>query len=438
MQRSRRSRSASRGRILGVAVAWVAVLGAVSPAGALELTDISTPVTGNASWFYSLGAPYGGCGLPQAHLDTPHFVALNVYNLPEDYSTFHHRPMAPEYADVMGLWDNGHNCGRWVEVTIGDFCKGTNDGGTNQPFCRDGEGWVQDEYNGATLNMIVADSCGDGNAWCRDDPYHLDLSRHSLNMFLKDGVEVGDMDPDHWNNRHISWKFIPAPDYTGDIRLGFLQSAMPWWPAIAVSGLENGIHGVEYYQDGTWVDAEMNGDMGQSYIVGGVQPGGSSFQIRVRDVDDELINDGRVYSFAFPPSCTGNCNGDYTTVEYVTSVAPGEPIPVVGGGGDEGNVGALGSCTATFATTVSWPEGFQGEVTVTAGDVPARGWTVTWDLGDGTTFDYGWNASISTSGSVLTAKSPSYNATLAAGTSSTFGFVADGPVPAGTPTCTAG
>jgi len=24
--------------------------------------------------------------------------------------------------------------------------------------------------------MLVADSCGNANAWCRDDPYHLDLA----------------------------------------------------------------------------------------------------------------------------------------------------------------------------------------------------------------------------------------------------------------------
>ena len=285
-------------------------LAAAQPASALELTDISTPVTGQATWFYALGGPYGGCGMPQSEIDSQNFVALNVYNLPGDYSTFYNRPMAASLADKMGLWNNGHNCGRWVEVTIGDYCTGDNDGAMNKPFCRNGE-WVTDKYNGAKLNMLVADSCGDGNAWCRDDPYHLDLAEASLNKFVKDGAPVGDMNPNHWNNRKISWKFIEAPDYSGDIRIGFLQSAQPWWPAIAVSHLPNGLHGVEYYQDGTWKTAEMNGDMGQSYILGGTSPGGSDFSIRVRDVDDELINDGRVYNFTFPSSCAPVCQGAY-------------------------------------------------------------------------------------------------------------------------------
>jgi len=72
--------------------------------------------------------------------------------------------------DLVGIRNNGLNCGRWVQVTVGDFCTGVNDGAPGQPFCRNGS-WVSDAYNGAVLTMLVADSCGDSNAGCRDDPY---------------------------------------------------------------------------------------------------------------------------------------------------------------------------------------------------------------------------------------------------------------------------
>mgnify|MGYP007068791366 CR=1 FL=1 len=68
-----------------------------------------------------------------------------------------------------------------------------------------------------------------------------------------------------WTN--MEWEFIEAPDYTGDIKIGFLQGAQTWWAAIAVSHLRNGLHGVEYYADGAWASGVMNGDMGQSYII---------------------------------------------------------------------------------------------------------------------------------------------------------------------------
>jgi hypothetical protein len=276
----------------------------------------AAPVTGNATWFDSLGQPYGGCGMPQSVLDSPHFVALNVYNTPRDYN-YYPRPL-PAGNPKIGLWDNGRNCGRWVRVTISDYCTGVNDGAPNQPFCRNGS-FVADRYNGATLDMIVADSCGDSNAWCRDDRYHLDLSHASLNRFQQNGVPVGDMDPAHWNNRHVSWEFIPAPGYTGDIAIGFLQGAQVWWGAVSISHLANGIHGVEYFAGGAWQTARMNGDMGQSYVLAPTVQAGTQFQIRVRDVTDTLVNNGRVYTFSLPSSCQPQCGVPYTRVTYTTS-----------------------------------------------------------------------------------------------------------------------
>ena len=55
---------------------------------------------------------------------------------------------------------------------------------------------------------------------------------------------------------------IAAPDYTGDIRIGAIQGAQPYWPAIAISHLPNGIHGVQFFANGSWVSAQMDSDMG--------------------------------------------------------------------------------------------------------------------------------------------------------------------------------
>ncbi len=278
-----------------------------------------TGQTGNATWFTALGSPYGGCGLPQSALDSQNFVALNVQNSPGDYTTFHPRPLAPEFASVIGLFNNGLNCGRWVRVTISDNCNGINDGAQNQPFCRGGLGWVSDQYNGATLDMIVADSCYDSNAWCRDDPYHLDLAQASLNLFVLNGQPIGNMYPGSWNNRHVQWQFIPAPNYSGDIKIGFLQNAQIWWTPVAISNLQNGIHGVDYFSNGAWVKAVMDGDMGQAYLIGPTVTAGTSYQIRVYDVNDQLINNGRIYYFSFPASCGTNCGPAYTPTTYTTS-----------------------------------------------------------------------------------------------------------------------
>jgi len=316
-------------RIAQYSVGLVTTLNVSTTTATLTVIRTATPSptpnpesihTGNSTYFYNLGGPYGGCGLPQAELDSQNFVAVNVQNSPGDYATFHNRPIAAEYASVIGFFNNGLNCGRWVRVTINDFCNGMNDGAMNKPFCRDGTGWAADAYNGATLDMIVGDSCYDGNAWCRDDPNHLDLAHGALNLFVKDGKTMSDLSPDHFNNRKISWHFIESPAYTGDIRIGFMLSAQIYWPTVAISHLKNGIHGVDCFDGTGWVKAKMNGDMGQSYILvptvttNGTP--GSEFRIRVYDVNDTLINNGRVYAFSFPTSCGTCCSDAFTEVTY--------------------------------------------------------------------------------------------------------------------------
>jgi len=276
--------------------------------------------TGNSTWFSSLGQPYGGCGVPQANIDTQNFVALNVQNDPGIYADYLPRPITGAGLAIMGLFDNGHNCGRYVHVTIGDFCTGINNGAPDYPFCQGADGWVTDQFTGAELDMVVADSCQDGNAWCRDDAYHLDLAQPSLNLFEINGVPVGDMFPNYWQNRQIHWYFEEAPLYTGDINIGFITSASSTWGAISITHLQNGIHGVNYYSNGAWVAAVMDGDLGEDFVIAPTVTGGAQYEIQVLDITDQPINNGRIYSFSFPASCPVDaCLPPFTQVTYTTS-----------------------------------------------------------------------------------------------------------------------
>jgi hypothetical protein len=382
---------------------------------------VENPITGNATWYDALGDPYGGCGMPQKDLETEHFIALNVYNTPKDY-VFYTRPM-PAGDPKIGMWDNGHNCGRWVEVTIGDYCTGVNDGVANQGFCRDGK-WVSDKYNGAKLQMIVADSCGDSNAWCRDDPNHIDLHKSSINQFVKDGKPVGDLAaPENWNNRHVSWQFIPTPNYSGDIQIGFLAGSKPGWTAISISRLANGIHGLDYWFEDAWHDAEMDGDMGQAFIVKPHNTGETTYSVRVRDINDEYLHDGQVYTIKLPASCDPECKGAYQKVTYVTGTQPP--------GSD-----LVKSCTAQPKITKSWDGGYQADVTVTAGEAKIRSWTVSWDLASGQTLGDVWNGAKSVKGSTVTVANAAYNGVIEPNASVTFGYLVLGSGAASAPTMT--
>nr|MDT0661357.1 carbohydrate-binding domain-containing protein [Micromonospora sp. DSM 115978] len=96
-------------------------------------------------------------------------------------------------------------------------------------------------------------------------------------------------------------------------------------------------------------------------------------------------------------------------------------------------------CTATYSVLGQWQGGFQGDVRVTAGSSAIRGWRVTWTFANGQTVSQSWNATISASGSAMTATNVSHNGSLAAGATTTFGFIGtwNGTNTAPTPTCTA-
>jgi len=409
---------------LVIVAACLTVVLAQLPAGALDVSGTPSPVTGYATWFTGLGSPYGGCGLPQANLDSQNFLALNVQNSPDDYTNLP-RPIPAADAAEIGMFDNGLNCDRWVQVTIGDNCTGTNDGAPNEPFCRNGS-LVADQYNGATLDMVVADSCDDGNAWCKDNPYHVDLAQAALNQFVLNGSPVGNMYPGAWNNRQVTWQFIAAPNYTGDISIGAIQGAQPYWPAIAISHLPNGIHGVQYYANGSWVAATMDSDMGDDYIIGpttGTGTAGTQYEIQVTDSSGNLINNGRVYSFTLPSGCTDGCSAPFTPISYTTSTGPvtsPSPTPTPSSG--------AGGCTLTSSLTNSWSGGYQLQFTVTnSGTTALSGWTASFMFADSSeTIASSWNATISQTGTQVTATNAGYNGSVAAGSSTTFGMVVNG------------
>jgi|GEM_PF-1457684 len=90
-----------------------------------------------------------------------------------------------------------------------------------------------------------------------------------------------------------------------------------------------------------------------------------------------------------------------------------------------------GSCTATVRTANSWGSGFQGEVTVTAGSAAVNGWKVTVN---GATITQAWSSTLSGTDTLTSA---SWNGSLAAGASTTAGFIANGSGSGLSATCTA-
>ncbi|BAL87525.1 putative glycosyl hydrolase [Actinoplanes missouriensis 431] len=96
------------------------------------------------------------------------------------------------------------------------------------------------------------------------------------------------------------------------------------------------------------------------------------------------------------------------------SPSPSSPSPSSPGGQ---------GCTATYAITGQWSGGFQGEIKVTAGIAAINTWTVTWSFANGQKVSNAWSADVTSSGTTVTARNAAWNGKLAAGTTTSFGFL---------------
>ncbi|WP_405093789.1 cellulose-binding domain-containing protein [Micromonospora sp. NBC_01392] len=83
---------------------------------------------------------------------------------------------------------------------------------------------------------------------------------------------------------------------------------------------------------------------------------------------------------------------------------------------------AAPGCRVDYRVTSQWSGGFGADVTVTNLGDPVNGWTLVWSYAAGQTVSQAWNASVSQSGSRVTATNAAYNGFLGTGAAASFGF----------------
>lgn len=106
----------------------------------------------------------------------------------------------------------------------------------------------------------------------------------------------------------------------------------------------------------------------------------------------------------------------------VSSFSPAVTVTTTSGGG--------GGCTAGLTLQTGWGGGYvmQPNTVTNTGAATITGWTVTFTLPAGHTLTGSWNATVSVSGQTVTARGINgQNATLAAGSGTTWGFQASRP-----------
>ncbi|MGW9193162.1 GH12 family glycosyl hydrolase domain-containing protein [Micromonospora chersina] len=108
-----------------------------------------------------------------------------------------------------------------------------------------------------------------------------------------------------------------------------------------------------------------------------------------------------------------NTGGTTPTTPPATTPPPSTPPP--------GNA----ACAVKYTATNVWNNGFTAEVTITnTGSGTVNGWTLNYNLPSGQAVTNAWNATVTQSGSAVTARNVSYNGTLAPGASTNFGYQA--------------
>ncbi|MER5382566.1 glycoside hydrolase family 18 chitinase [Streptomyces sp. NPDC002688] len=98
-------------------------------------------------------------------------------------------------------------------------------------------------------------------------------------------------------------------------------------------------------------------------------------------------------------------------------------LPLAALVGLAGPAQAATTATATYAKAQDWGTGFEGKWTVkNTGTTAISSWTIEWDFPSGTSVTSAWDADVTSSGNHWTAKNKSWNGSLAAGASVSFGF----------------
>ncbi|MFJ6194760.1 non-reducing end alpha-L-arabinofuranosidase family hydrolase [Micromonospora sp. NPDC092111] len=83
---------------------------------------------------------------------------------------------------------------------------------------------------------------------------------------------------------------------------------------------------------------------------------------------------------------------------------------------------AVPGCSVTYRVSSQWTGGFGTDVAVTNLGDPVNGWTLTWSYGAGQQVTQAWNATVTQTGSQVTARNVSYNATIGSNATVSFGF----------------
>ncbi len=222
--------------------------------------------------------------------------------------TPYHRVIPSLYPAYLGLYNNGLNCGRWVEADFDQqSCNDMTTATGISKFCPSVGNLT---YTAQKMQAYVFDSCEDNNGWCRDDAAHIDVDSGVINA-----------------NNYLQWTFIKNPYYSNpaapaslkDVWLAWFGQASQYWSYVAILNAENGISNVQYNigdptnptwisshvlagdNNVTWSSTSNNGQLWQIEPVNALTDTAPSsnplYQMRMFDYLGYPMKQGTIYQF---------------------------------------------------------------------------------------------------------------------------------------------
>jgi expansin (peptidoglycan-binding protein) len=209
----------------------------------------------------------------------------------------------------------------------------------------------------------------------------------------------------------ISWKYVSCTPPS--VKLFFKEGSSQWWTAVQVRDHRNPVATLGYRVSGSRGAYTQLGREMYNYFVAPAGMGPGPYDIQITDVFGQQI------------TATGVALAITTEIDLKQQFA--KVLPSAGGGSSGGGSSGGGTPPQPATTSISkandWGQGYCSNVTVTNPNSTPLTWTVSFAI-SGKVYT-SWNATLTKTGSTVTASGVSWNQTLQAGTRTSFGFCAN-------------
>ncbi|GAB4003153.1 hypothetical protein GCM10029992_43660 [Glycomyces albus] len=338
------------------------------------------------------------------------------------------------YFEPQGLW--------YLVYQDGNAAYSTN------PDISDPSGWTAPQHFYPSMPQIIEDNIGDGywvDMWvtCDDADCHLFSSDDNGHLYRSEtpigSFPNGMSEPViamEESNKYALWEAANIYKVEGSDQYLLLVEAFDdgstryfrSWTATDIAGPYTPLADSRSnpfadtsnvaFPDGQWTNDISHGEMIRSGIDQNLEIDPCEMQYLYQGVEPgtgEPYNE-LPWRLGLLTQTNADCDpDDPTTPDDPT--APDDPTTPV-----------TGDCTAAVEVVNDWGSGWQGNVTVTAGESGLDGWDLSWDWPAGQQISSAWNADWSQSGASVTAADVGWNGQVAANESrEVFGFIASGP-----------